>query len=149
MTEFSDLFPNYYSTKTEICLLFLDLFPLKLWNISIFPNKLDISPAKQLELFPVLCRKYSRLYLWKNLRPICILSCPTIFGKIFEILFTVYEYRLFMLTMLKFRYKYPVSYSLNLNQWNSHWLYQWKYINWWISALIWFHWEISERATWT
>ena len=32
--------------KTEICSLFLDLFPLKLWNISIFPNKLDISPTK-------------------------------------------------------------------------------------------------------
>ena len=28
-----------YSTKTEICSLFLHLFPLKLWNISIFSNK--------------------------------------------------------------------------------------------------------------
>ena len=43
----------------------------------------------------------------------------------------------------------PKNYSLNLNQWNSHWLYQWKYINWWISALLWFHWRISERVTWT
>ena len=42
-----------------------------------------------------------------------------------------------------------LTYSLNLNHWNSHWLYHWKYINWWISALLWFHWGISERATWT
>ena len=44
---------------------------------------------------------------------------------------------------------YIEPYSLNQNQWNSHWLYQWKYINWWISALLWFHWGISERTTWT
>ena len=36
-----------YSTKTEICSLFLDLFPLKLLNKYIFPNKLDISLTKQ------------------------------------------------------------------------------------------------------
>ena len=40
-----------------------------------------ISPLLGNPLFPVLCRKYFRLYLWKNLRPICILSCPTIFEK--------------------------------------------------------------------
>ena len=40
-------------------------------------------------------------------------------------------------------------FSLNMNQWKSHWLYQWKYINWWISVLIWFHRGISEHATWT
>ena len=79
-----------YSTKTEICLLFLDLFLLKLWYISIFPNKLDISPTKRKELFPVLCRKFFRLYLWKYLGPICILSCTAIFGKISENFFTVY-----------------------------------------------------------
>ena len=46
---------------------------------------MDISPIKQYELFPVLCREYFRLYIWKNLRPICILSCATIFGKMTEI----------------------------------------------------------------
>ena len=35
------------------------------------------------EIFPTI-------YLWENLRPICILSCPTIFGKISEKFFTVY-----------------------------------------------------------
>ena len=37
----------------------------------------------------------------ENFRPICILSCPTIFGKISENFFTVYEfnssYSLFLL----------------------------------------------------
>ena len=48
---------------------FLDLFPFKLWDILIFPNKLDISATKQKELFPILHWKNSiakRTIFWSS-----------------------------------------------------------------------------------